>query len=361
MGKKLQSRLQLVGISVLYWFIVFMFYDVFRRMGISDDPGVVLLEETLTRLENLELTFIVGVITGIFYGIIEILVDNQYFKRKAIGLRIIIKSVGYFLLINMILFVGLDQLNRILETPLEYTYYQLMTSGAVWSLIIYFVVCSMLFSFFQLVNEKFGPGVLKDMLLGKYRNPRVEKKVFMFMDLKSSTTLAEKMGYLQYSSLIQQCFYDLNEVVLDHEGEIYQYVGDEAVISWDYKKGVKDNLCIDCYFAFRNKLYERKEFYEEKYGLLPEFKAGIHGGELVVTEVGVIKKEIAYHGDVINTTARIQEKCNSFDQELLVSGELVSDLDLANTYSPSFLGEIELKGKEALVHIHAIRSDLGTE
>jgi len=34
----------------------------------------------------------------------------------------------------------------------------------------------------------------------------------------------------------------------------------------------------------------------------------------VVAEVGEIKTEIAYHGDTINTAARIQEQCNVLKQ-----------------------------------------------
>ena len=206
----------------------------------------------------------------------------------------------------------------------------------------------------RLVNEKFGPGILWDMILGKYRKPRVEKKIFMFLDLTSSTTFAEKMGYLKYSSLIQQCFYDLNEIVQKYDGQIYQYVGDEAVICWDYEKGVKENVCIDCYFAFQKKLFNRKDFYENEFGLIPEFKAGMHGGELVVTEVGVIKKEIAYHGDVINTTARIQDECSNYGEELLISGDLMKDLKLEAKHLYKAMGEVSLKGKEVPVQIFSM-------
>ena len=207
------------------------------------------------------------------------------------------------------------------------------------------------------VNEKFGKGVLRDMLLGKYRNPRIEKKVFMFVDLKSSTMLAEKMGYIKYSSLIQQCFYDLNEVVRKYDGQIYQYVGDEAVIFWDFDKGIEKNRCIECFFAFRNKLNLKSGFYKKKFQLLPEFKAGIHGGDLIVTEVGVAKKEIAYHGDVINTTARIQEQCSSFEKELLVSGSIYNELKFTGVHSCINLGEVLLKGKQKPIEIYTVQEN----
>lgn len=354
MKNAIKEKLPFFIYTILFWFTAFMFYDVFRRMGLSDQPTVVLLEERISRLENLELTSKISLLTGFIYSFIEIGFDHPRLKRSSLGVRLLIKSIVYLILMHLILSVGIFNLNRFLETPLEFTYTTMLTNGAVWSLTIYFFVCSVLYSFLRMVNEKFGPGILWDMMRGKYLTPRVEKKIFMFLDLKSSTLLAEKMGYLKYSSLIQQCFYDLNDVVQKYEGQIYQYVGDEAVICWDYDKGIKESLCIDCYFAFRDKLVERKEFYENEFGMLPEFKAGLHGGELVVTEVGVVKKEIAYHGDVINTTARIQEQCSILEKELLISGELFSDLILRQKYFPSHLGEVLLKGKEVPVQLYSV-------
>ena len=61
---------------------------------------------------------------------------------------------------------------------------------------------------------------------------------------------------------------------------------------------------------FKSNNFQRREYYEQEYGVYPEFKAGLHGGALMVAEVGSVKKELAYHGDVINTSARIQAECN---------------------------------------------------
>ena len=354
MKKVLRDKLPFIAYTILFWFFAFMFYDVFRRMGLSEQPTVVLLEERISRMENLELTSKISFITGVLYSFIELGFDHPRLKRSSLGVRLLFKSIVYLILMHFILAVGIFNLNRFLDTPIDVTYDQFLTNGAVWSLTIYFFVCSMWYSFLRMVNEKFGPGILWDMMRGKYMTPRVEKKIFMFMDLKSSTSLAEHMGYLKYSSLIQQCFYDLNEVVQKYQGQIYQYVGDEAVICWDYEKGVKENICIDCYFAFQRKLFSRKEFYETTFGIIPEFKAGLHGGELVVTEVGVVKKEIAYHGDVINTTSRIQEKCSEYNAKLLVSGDLLKDLSFVSDYKPALLGNVVLKGKELPVQLHSV-------
>lgn len=350
---KTKEKWKLVGFSTMYWLIASILYHILRRVGVGGEIGIEVINP-LTTFEGFRIAFFMGLVLGVLYGLIELTFENTWMKRRTFGGRIAIKTVVYTFLIGFMTTIAINYVNFVIGFEEIMTRSRLIESGAIWSILTFFVISSSLFSFLRLVNEKFGPGVLIDMIIGKYQKPRVEKKIFMFLDLKSSTTFAEKMGYLKYSALIQQCFYDLNEIVQKHEGQIYQYVGDEAVICWDYEEGIKGNACIDCYFAFQKKLFYRKDFYEQEFGVLPEFKAGIHGGELVVTEVGVVRKEIAYHGDVINTTARIQGECISFGEAFLVSGYLMNDLKLETEHITKVLGEVSLKGKEKPVQLYSL-------
>ena len=106
------------------------------------------------------------------------------------------------------------------------------------------------------------------------------------MDLKSSTTHAEKLGHFKYSQLIQDCFYDLTDVVLCHEAQIYQYVGDEVVLTWKVDKGIKNNNCIHTFLEYDKAIKDRTNYYHNKYGLVPQFKAGLNLGDVTVAEVG---------------------------------------------------------------------------
>lgn len=99
---------------------------------------------------------------------------------------------------------------------------------------------------------------------------------------------------------------------------------------------------------------KKEDYYSQNYGLLPEFKAGIHGGEVIVAEVGVERKEIAYLGDVVNTTARIQDQCNHLKENFLVSSILYDDLEQKVQFHYSYKGEHVLKGKEANLELYGI-------
>jgi len=111
---------------------------------------------------------------------------------------------------------------------------------------------------------------------------------------------------------------------------------------------------MNLFFAFIQQCKSRKEYYENKYEVFPEFKAGIHGGILMAAEVGFVKKELAYHGDVINTSARIQASCNENNVNLLLSEKVLKDLKLDRHSSSKSLGKVRLKGKQKEVTIHTI-------
>jgi len=222
------------------------------------------------------------------------------------------------------------------------------------AILLYIILCSFIFSLMKIAAERFGRGVFIKILMGKYRTPKEEERIFMFLDLKNSTTIAERLGHLKYSQFIQDCFYDLNMIVFKYEAEIYQYVGDEAVLTWPYARGIANNNCVRLFFEFQQQRQSREGYYLKKYGVYPEFKAGLHGGTLMVAEVGFVKKELAYHGDVINTSARIQAQCNNYNVTLLLSEKLIQDITLEEFSTSESLGSVLLKGKKKEVKIHAV-------
>lgn len=205
-----------------------------------------------------------------------------------------------------------------------------------------------------LVNEKYGPGVFRDFLLGRYFRPRREERIFMFLDLRGSTTLAEILGEERYFLFIQELFRDVTPAILKQKGQIYQYVGDEIVISWSLKSGLEEGRCVACFLDIQKILHQHATHYQQKYGIRPEFKAGLHYGHVMAGEVGVVKREIAFSGDVLNTTARIQSKCNELGVNILLSEQLVHALPAAFQKMAKMLGALSLRGKTSQVVVYTI-------
>ncbi len=219
-------------------------------------------------------------------------------------------------------------------------------SGAIY---FYILVVDIFLVVLRQINLMLGEGNLSKLLMGRFYTPREEERIFMFIDLKDSTKHAENLGHIKYSKMIQDCFNDLG-VVVENEAEIYQYVGDEVILTWKLKDGLRNGNCLKAFFNFKNRLQKKEGYYLKNYNCQPVFKAGAHSGIVTVTEVGKYKKEIAYHGDTINTTSRIQGKCNEFNAKFLISNTLKEQITNC-TFSFKPLGSIPLKGKEKSVSI----------
>lgn len=306
---------------------------------------------------------IISLFMGFFYGLIlgfsDFFFYRKWFKGKSTGILILLKSIFYFLvMVLMFLFVKeiiwqrfllptyfVDTNFRLPEKA--WNYYFKMT-------LVYVFFMSIVISFITQLNTKFGPGVLIPLLLGRYANPKEEERIFIFLDLKSSTTHAEKLGHVKYSKLIRDCFLKINYLSVIYGAEIYQYVGDEVVLSWPTKGLLDASVCIDFYFACKDDFLKRKNYYLKKHGVLPEFKAGLHYGLVTAVEVGDVKREIAFHGDTLNVTARIQEKCNGLDADLIISQDLKDFIKNNEHYKFNSQGDVLLKGKKKELCIYTV-------
>ncbi len=332
-------------------------FGIFRFYGIEEEQGIIVdptFDEALTMGNILPIFALMGLLLGVIYATLEFVFEQFVSKRIGLGIRTLIKLFIYFVLIIIVATLMMELAIILYEIDLDNEVGWWRTDKTFRAMLLFLFLASTVFSFIKISNEKFGKGVFLKMLLGKYKKPSEERRIFMFLDLKSSTTIAESLGHFKYSQLIQDCFYDLNEVVPKFSAEIYQYVGDEAVLSWPYKKGLANNQCVELFFSFQDLLHAKAAYYMEKYGTVPQFKAGLHGGKLMVAEVGVVKKELAFHGDVINTSARIQSECNKYGVSILLSEKLLDDLDRPNEFNKEFLGSVLLKGKQQEVNIYTV-------
>ena len=204
------------------------------------------------------------------------------------------------------------------------------------------------------INSLHRKGELLNFILGRYNTPREVQRIFCFIDLKGSTTIAEKLGHSEFALFLKDYYSDISEAIRKTNAQIYQYVGDEIVLSWSYKEGIKNNNVINCFFHMKQIIADLKENYIEKYGAIPDFKAGLHGGQVVVTWVGELKKEIVYIGDVLNTTARIQEDCKRLSKDFLISGPLLNEFSELGNVQADFVEDAILRGKEEHVKLYSL-------
>lgn len=231
-----------------------------------------------------------------------------------------------------------------------------MYPDGIWDILINLFFIVSFVAVIVVAHRSLGPKVMRNFLLGRYASPRTEEKVFMFLDLSSSTRIAEKLGHLRYSAFIKDFFSSLDEAILETNGTIYQYVGDEIVIVWNKEKAKTNFNSLNFFFLAQNEIKKLSTYFWDKYHVIPQFRAGLHFGEVSVTEVGNLKKEIAYHGDPVNTSARICLQAKKLNADFLMSKEVLDLMPDANIYFDLLpLGEQQLMGKNKLIDIYEIK------
>jgi len=345
-----------IAIQVNFWVIAYVIYLIILYYITKAVTSLYTQNVNVNLWENIIVAIIAAITFGTCLGVVDYFVEDKL-RKRSLGTEVVIKGVIYIIIwyIIMVLANNLGEAldAKIVQSP-ELNYTQLFINNIYLSVFVYTVLIIVIVSFVKQMNKKFGPGVLVPMFFGKYRKPAVEERIFFFMDLKDSTTYAERLGHIKFSEMIQDCFLDVNRVIPPFNAEIYQYVGDEVVLSWNSEDGLQNMNCIKFFFAFRKQLQKRKEYYEKKYGFVPEFKVGANLGSITVAEVGDIKREIAYHGDTINTAARIQSVCNKYGKSFIISENLKDQIEWDESIITEFLDSIKLKGKEMEIKLFSV-------
>ena len=301
-----------------------------------------------------------GLVGALLGGSFLVFYVNVKYSDKPYGYTIIAVSISFVLIVALISFLmGLIivplQTGKPMSDHLTRTAFNAfmrdpshVKAAIAWSFVV--AVTQLLLQ----VNSKFGQGVFWNIIRGRYNTPKEENRIFMFLDINSSTTIAEQLGDEKYHALLKDFFADITNPIIDNKGSIYQYVGDEVVIAWNHNEGIENQHCIRCFFDMKLHIQKNKEKYLNRYGLIPSFKAGIHCGRVIAGEVGIMKRDITYSGDVLNTTSRILSKCGELNAEMIASSDVLSEIRLVKDFITRPLGAMKLRGKEREISLAAL-------
>jgi len=297
-----------------------------------------------------------SILLGYLHWLLNKVTDLPTIRKLSIGLIIIIRFVSFIFILA--LYDAIDIMTifdeRFSLLPTKFTP-QFLTSSQFLGAILYFLFIDTIYSWFYQIRTILGKKVFRSLLLGKYRTPRAEKRIFMFIDMKDSTKHVEQLGHVKFTNLIQECFKDFGIIAQKRGVDIYQYIGDEVVVSWVMKRGLKNQNCLHLYFDYQDQLLVNWPQYLRKYNVKPVFKAGIHCGHVTVAEIGLFKRGIEYLGEILNTASRIQGLCNKYQADLLISKELFELLDENPDFNMEIIQEVTLKGKQQKVDIFSVK------
>jgi adenylate cyclase len=299
---------------------------------------------------------IIGLLVGTIVGICEEFLFLEKFRKKSYLFLLLFRTVVYSAVFAFFE-LSINSISKFFISDLslsESIYFAFYKENYLRDLGIITFISVLAISLIQ-IKRLHRPGDLLKYITGKYHRPEEIDKIFLFIDLNSSTAIAEKIGNIKYSSFLIDYYHDMTGAILMSKAEIYQYIGDEIVLTWSLTDGIKHSRCINCFFDIKNNIELNKESYLNKYGVYPQFKAALHAGKVSVTWIGSIKKEIVYHGDVLNTTSRIQDECNKHNQCFLISNYILENIKVPEYLKSEFVGELQLKGKQKKVKIYGLK------
>jgi adenylate cyclase len=124
-------------------------------------------------------------------------------------------------------------------------------------------------------------------------------------------------------------------------------------VSWLSNEGNK-NKCIQSVIRARRIIQKESNYYRREYGMVPEYRIGVHLGLVMVGEIGIVKKDLTMSGDAMNTTARIRTMGGELNEKFIGSADFVNNAGL-ETWQVESLGSIDLKGKELPMELFAIK------
>ena len=299
---------------------------------------------------------------GCLVGAVELLYLNRRLATRSLGTKLVAKTLFYLVLLTGVILVtfpiaaamemdtGLvdervwERLGGFLISKTSLSTGVQLTASLVASL------------FYAEISEHMGPRVLTNFITGRYHDPKEERRVFLFSDMKSSTAITERLGHARYFEFLRAYYAAFADAIVDHEGEVYQYIGDEVVVSWTERAALRDADCVRCVLRMKQDLRARAAWFEDRFGVAPDFRAGLQVGVVTTGEIGALKKEIVFTGDVLNQTARIQALCKPLGADVLVGDELVARLGTRDEWAFRSVGRQVLRGKDRPTEVFALET-----
>jgi adenylate cyclase len=285
---------------------------------------------------------LIGAILTTFNAFVQNAPLSAPLRRAPFAVHVAIKTIVYLGVILFALRLGHDLFQARGE------------NGSEGGDVLFSLAAAFVFVFILDVNTLLGQNALLNFITGRYYAPRVESRVFLFIDMEGSTGLAERLGPLAFHRLVNRFVDDLTQPIVAARGEIHRYIGDELIATWKLEDGIASARCIAACFGAMDRLADRAPDYRREFGAAVAVRAGLHCGPVVTGEMGSVKREIVFLGDTVNTTARIQELCRETGERVLASADLIDRLKLPPGIAKRSLGDLRLRGKGEDLALYAL-------
>ena len=170
--------------------------------------------------------------------------------------------------------------------------------------------------------------------------------VSLFVDMRGSTRLAEKMLPFDTVFVVNRFLAAVSQAVIECGGRPNQFVGDGMLALF----GLTNSAQAACRQAIRaaslisGNINELNQFLSHDLREPIRFGIGIHGGEVIVGDIGYRDHMVfTALGDAVNVAARLQDLTKTLFCEAIISEEVRVTAGLGD--NDLLLQEVEIRGR----------------
>jgi two-component system sensor histidine kinase ChiS len=192
----------------------------------------------------------------------------------------------------------------------------------------------------------------KDSIVDVRLGDHVQKHMaVLFADIRSFTTLSESMTPKENFEFINEYLGRVSPVIRKHNGFIDKYIGDAimALFPSSPDDAIQAAIEIHHQLIFFNQERQKKQLQKVNIGV------GLHVGTLMLGTIGEKKRmEGTVISDAVNLASRLEGLTKLYGASIIVSEEILTELQNPELYQVRFLGKVRVKGKHAPVQIFEI-------
>lgn len=182
---------------------------------------------------------------------------------------------------------------------------------------------------------------------------QVKKATVFFSDIRSFTTLSERLGARETVSMLNDYFTDMVDILFRYQGILDKYIGDAimAVFGTPFSTGRDEDNALLASIEMMRKLAEFNARRDREGKPTINIGIGLNTAEILVGNIGSLKRmDYTVIGDGVNLASRLESATKYYGSGILLS-EFTRDR-LKGDYTLRPVDRIRVKGKTQPVAIY---------
>ena len=207
-------------------------------------------------------------------------------------------------------------------------------------------------SYERFVPREFLNFLQKKSIIDVQLGDQIQKKMtVMFSDIRDFLILSESMSPQENFNFINSYLVRMEPIIRKHNGFIDKYIGDAVMALFP----ASANDAVQCSIEMLKQLTAYNKQRQINGDQPISIGIGLHTGSLMLGTVGgQSRMDSTVISDAVNLTASIESVTKIYGAPLIVSEQILDELDQTNQYLFRFLGKVQVKGKKKQVSIFEI-------